>query len=278
MARVNIEESLFKDARFTKLCIKFGCRFKAIGSLVSVWSLGQEHWKRDKSLIPKEKWHEQEMPEELVQVGFVEEKEHGFYVKGAETHFAWLLQRSIAGQSSGQCKNRYLQRNETQRNATNSNETQPPTPSLPPTLKETKISNVNDSSLLPKAPSREISHEGDKALRKQIRQMFLVSIKARYGVEPVANAKLNAQIAQLEKRLGLEAVEVVKYFVWAEDPFYKSKMHDLGLCVKDAEALYLRMKSGTTPGPPVGKTFSQIRTENNARAMRELEDMKDEAG
>lgn len=87
--------------------------------------------------------------------------------------------------------------------------------------------------------------EPTKELNKEIWEAYSKAYFDRYRVEPTRNATVNAQVSQLAKRLGVDAVEIVKFFVRHPDSFYVSKTHSIGLCLKDAETLktqWLRKK------------------------------------
>ena len=81
MARINIEDSLFKDRRFLKLLTKLGCEYKALGMISSAWILAQENWLKYKC-IPEKAW-----PKDLdilIEVELAERIEGGdVYVKGS---------------------------------------------------------------------------------------------------------------------------------------------------------------------------------------------------
>ena len=60
----------------------------------------------------------------------------------------------------------------------------------------------------------------------------------RYGVEPVRNATVSGQLAQLIKRLGKdESPHVAAFYVNHNNQFYVQKMHTVGLLLADAEKL-----------------------------------------
>jgi hypothetical protein len=91
----------------------------------------------------------------------------------------------------------------------------------------------------------------DPDLNKKIWDAYDESFQKRYRVPPTRNASVNSIIAQLGKRLGEDAVEVVKFFLTHNDTFYVSKVHSIGLCLKDAEGLrtqWLRGVQVTKPG------------------------------
>lgn len=69
----------------------------------------------------------------------------------------------------------------------------------------------------------------------------------RHGTEPKRNAMTNAQAAGIARRLGVDdGMDVVRFYVAQNDAFYLKAMHPLSLCLKDAEGLYTKMKSGKT--------------------------------
>lgn len=87
------------------------------------------------------------------------------------------------------------------------------------------------------------NHSGGQAapevpsLSSQVWSAYSEEYAKRYHTQPVRNAKVNGQIARLVSRLGHEAPEVVRFFVKHPDRFYVSKLHDIGLCLVNAEAL-----------------------------------------
>jgi hypothetical protein len=86
----------------------------------------------------------------------------------------------------------------------------------------------------------------EKNLNRTIWQSYFDAYTLRYGVEPVRNGRINAQVSQLGKRLGADAVEVVKFYLTHNDGFYLKNSHAIGLCLKDAESLHSQWKRGVT--------------------------------
>lgn len=106
MARINIEDTLFKEKRFEKLILKLGSRRAAIGALIEAFMLAQKHYLTtvNDRLIPLNDWELEEIGNEIIDCGFAEIREKGVYVKGSDKQFSWLLQRSEAGKRSAQIK------------------------------------------------------------------------------------------------------------------------------------------------------------------------------
>jgi len=65
-----------------------------------------------------------------------------------------------------------------------------------------------------------------------------------YGVAPVRNARVNAQVKQLVQRLGAEAPHVAAWFVSHPGAYYFTKGHDIGALLADAEKLRTEWATG----------------------------------
>ena len=61
VARINIEDSIFKDSRFIKLTIRMGDFHKALGALVHAWIVAQKWYLTPERMIPKSEWKEQDL-------------------------------------------------------------------------------------------------------------------------------------------------------------------------------------------------------------------------
>jgi hypothetical protein len=106
VARINIEDSLFKEKSYGKLMLKLGSQRMALGALVEAFSLAQKHYLNvdNDRLIPLDEWEREDMGNELIECGFAEVRKKGIYVRGSEAQFSWLLQRSDAGKKSQKIK------------------------------------------------------------------------------------------------------------------------------------------------------------------------------
>lgn len=101
MSRINIEQSIFTDARFFNLSLKLGSRSKALGALVFAWEMAQRFFLKHESLIPLEDWIKLEGNKEIIESGLAELNQNEVYVKGGRDHFNWIDKRSKAGQKGG---------------------------------------------------------------------------------------------------------------------------------------------------------------------------------
>lgn len=83
----------------------------------------------------------------------------------------------------------------------------------------------------------------------------------RYGEFPVRNAKANALLSQLVKRLGDgEAGPVAAYYVGLDDRLYAGSGHCLSLLVRDAEKLRTlwKQRATTTTGGAPAKPWWEV--------------------
>jgi hypothetical protein len=76
-------------------------------------------------------------------------------------------------------------------------------------------------------------------------EAYRITYERRYKVAPVRNAKVNGQLAQLVKRLGLEdATHVAAFSVTHNEPFYVRKRHPVDLLLRDCEGLRTQWATG----------------------------------
>jgi hypothetical protein len=73
---------------------------------------------------------------------------------------------------------------------------------------------------------------------------YSAAYRARYRVEPVRNATVNGQLAQVVARLGAEAAFVAEFYLSHRNRFYVEKMHPVGLLLSDAEKLRTEWATG----------------------------------
>lgn len=74
---------------------------------------------------------------------------------------------------------------------------------------------------------------------------YSAAYKSRYGVEPIRNATINAQVKQLVRRLGHDdAPSVAAFYVGHNGRYYVEKLHPIGACLTDAEKLRTEWATG----------------------------------
>lgn len=103
MARINIEDSIYKDFRFMNLVMKLGSVDHAIGSLVRAWSLAQDFFLDEETngMVPVKEWQKQGINNLLLEVGFAEAHDNLIRVSGSEEQFAWLVSKQENGKKGG---------------------------------------------------------------------------------------------------------------------------------------------------------------------------------
>lgn len=262
MPRISIDDSLYRDIRFRKLCLRVGCDYKSVGMVVAAFTLAQEHFLTESNdrLIP---FHE--YPEDLqilCEMGIVVKKEKGYYVRGSEDHFSWLIQRQNAGKAKKSKRKVVVssEDNETKRDETESNGTKARSITrsrsitntrsvfkYDPTKLEdrgnTSIHGSRKQTLAAKqqTPKKNFLSTEEKDLNREIWEAYRNQYLNLYGVEPIRNAKINTHVDQLRKRLGAEAPKVVEFYFRHPNGFYIKNSHDISYCLKDAESLRTQM-------------------------------------
>ena len=101
MARVNIEECWWTDPRRSALASLVGGEEIADGAAIKVWRLGQEFWKHDRKLVPKQLFDLLRFASHLLQVGMVEVRGDEIYVRGSSAYLDWVNERKAAGRAGG---------------------------------------------------------------------------------------------------------------------------------------------------------------------------------
>lgn len=94
---------------------------------------------------------------------------------------------------------------------------------------------------------------------------YTIAYLERYGVEPVRNAKVNAQIAQLVQRLGAdEAPQVAMFYVTINDSFFIRSSHELGLLVARAEGIRTQWLTGRQVNAVTARQMENTQANINA--------------
>jgi hypothetical protein len=102
----------------------------------------------------------------------------------------------------------------------------------------------------------------------------------RYGVVPIRNATVNAQMAQVVKRLGeTEAPEVAAFYVSHNDAFYVRQVHPVGMLLRDAEKLRTEWATGRRTTAAGARAIDQKQNAYNAvqEVLERIESGKSDA-
>lgn len=80
--------------------------------------------------------------------------------------------------------------------------------------------------------------EEGKKLNLLIWEKYSSAYFNRYKTEPVRNAKVNANVSDLGKRLGKEAPLIAQFYLDHHDSWYVKNLHPVSLLLRDAEKLH----------------------------------------
>lgn len=112
-----------------------------------------------------------------------------------------------------------------------------------PLIKD-NISKVTEGS---KTPPVKPKSENKVPITREAWESYRKCYLANYGIEPLRNAKTNAQISQLVTRLGKQdAPLVIEFYFKVQNDYYSNKKHPVDCLLKDAEELRTRWLTGDT--------------------------------
>jgi len=107
---------------------------------------------------------------------------------------------------------------------------------------------------------------------KQTWGAYRMAYRERHGVDPVRNAKVNANVRDLVKRLGREeAPHVAGWFLSVNEQYAVKRMHDLGVLLAGAEAYRTQWATGrqvtSTSAQHTDQTQSNMSAADEAKAL-----------
>lgn len=259
MARINIEDEIYKDMRFIQLMQKLGSVDAALGALVRAWSLAQKYFLSTETdrLIPLFEWKRQMIPDSIIDVGLAERREQGIYICGAEKQFAWLIQRQDAGKKGGRPKSEPEENittvitEETGRLTTESDRL-----SDESGAKRLEPSYSYSSSF---SSSEELNLKNLKANSRAKRApppgmgLFIATyakaFEARWKSRPDLRGKVQGQIKTFLADTPIErACELIQVYCQMEEPWFVTKCHDFGTFLENIGKVNIALDTGQLPG------------------------------
>jgi hypothetical protein len=84
----------------------------------------------------------------------------------------------------------------------------------------------------------------DKSGGSKVWDRYREQFVKRYGVEPMRNAKVNAQCKQLYERLGESGIGAIDFYLTHNDSWYLKNQHDLGSLLAKAESIFTQWQRG----------------------------------
>jgi SOS-response transcriptional repressor LexA len=122
-------------------------------------------------------------------------------------------------------------------------------------LDQNKIDLINIvAAAQPTAPSEpmtelvtlEVDTVKPKSKTELTWRAYCDAYQIRYKVEPLRNAKVNAQLKQFCERVGYEdAPELMRFYLGINDFWYVKQMHTVGIALADAEKIVAAYRRGS---------------------------------
>lgn len=260
MARINIEDAIYKDMRFIQLIQRLGSVDAALGALVRAWSLAQTYYLSAETdrLIPLFEWKRQMIPDAIVEVGLAERREQGIYICGAEKQFAWLIQRQDAGKKGGRPKSEEntttVINEETGTLATESGRLSDesgakrlePSSSYSSSYSFSSSEDLNLKNL--KANSRKKRSSAPPGMGLFI-ATYAKAWETRWQSRPDLRGKVQGQIKTFLFDTPLErACELIQVYCQMDEPWFVTKCHDFGTFLENIGKVNIALDTGQLPG------------------------------
>lgn len=227
MPRINFEEKIYSDARFQRLLVAVGDLDTATGAVVRAWTLAQKYYLTEERMVPVAVWEEQNINPEVIKCGLAVIEDNYVRVRGADEHFAWLLQCQTAGRKSS--IKRAAKRATTVEGSSTTVEGSPTSSSF----------SFSSSSSF----SKEKENTSKKTLRVKSATAasppigFVIGeykrlFETKYGSKPDLSGKPIGQIKNLLKTISAERlVGLIETYLAMDDDWIKRRCHDFGTFV-----------------------------------------------
>lgn len=264
MARINVEDSLFRDNRFLKLTIKTGSVPLALGLLIQAWIVAQKFYLTDSQTIPLDHWKAQELSDLLIEVGLAEIVGDGVRMKGAEAQFGWLKHRAEAGRKGGQTKAKNKAESKAKTSQAKSSKPKQTQASSSFSFSYSSSSSNSDSKYLSSKGEGTASTDVDGApsggLVKSPIGLFVANYvnayQLRYGMtaRPPLSGKVQGQIKRFLSEVPLErACDMIQVYCQMQDKWFETKCHDFGTFIENQAKIALALDTGKNPSDQKNK-------------------------
>lgn len=245
VARINVEDKIFKDQRYLDLIIDLKSVETALGAVVRCWMMGQEFWKHSDNGIPKSEWKKQRLNDALITCGLAEDRGDFVFIIGSEKHFAWIRQKVEAGSEGGIESGKA--RRETIEEKPKRNEAQPSAAkrSEPSSLSSLSSSLSSQDSL--SFSKDEKNQKTPPANAGAFIGTYCRVWKDKYEARPEITGKEQGIAKRLTKDIGSErASELVESFLLMNDGWFLQKRHDLSTFEQNLNAVVQFHETGKT--------------------------------
>ncbi len=217
MARINIEQSWWSDPRRNALGRKLGSQALADGVMVQAWMLAQDHWKKERQLVPKHLFDMLEGALEILGANLAEVRGDLVYIRGSSTSLDWINQSRESGKIGGRIS---AQRPRDEKGRLTAKESKgPPSESKgPPKDDQTSVSSSSSNTNTRVPIGTPLWKSYEEELQKQ------------YGIQAIRSVKKNTICKGLVEEFGLEkAKQLVLVFLKDKEPFVVNSAYDIGL-------------------------------------------------
>lgn len=219
VARINIEDSLFRDRRFLQLCIAVGDPDRALGMMVNAWLTAFDYWKQDRKNIPRLAWLERCLNNSIIECGLARiVNEDEIYVCGTREHHDWYHQRVAAGRRGG-LKSQEKKSSTAQAKGSKLKQKQPSSSVSSSVSISISDSNIIGDDLKNRSPGNFFIPE------------YIKTWEAKYGSRPILSGKDLGIAKRISNSLAgcteSEIRQLVTTYFTADEQWFKTKAHDI---------------------------------------------------
>lgn len=292
MARVNVEDSIYRDDRFFDLAAKLGSREAAIGALVLAWDLAQRWWKSTERMIPADEWAKLKFGKVVIECGLAQAIDGKVYVKGSRDRLGWIEACQNAGKTGGKksgnernkktptCKNKGESAKGSQGfvrvpQGFEASPSPSPSPSAYAHSSYEECGEGSQGSLLPVVISdSEVLGSSDlvddvilpKPLRKwsktnQFILAYIAAWKTKFPGRPqdLTDPVVLGQIKAWLKYCPIErACQLIQVYFQVEDRWFGTKVYDFMTFKQNLNKIGLALDSGLQPGAAKEYDWSKV--------------------
>lgn len=264
MARINIEDTLWSDPRFLRLCVKLGDEMRAVGAIVLAWKCAQRYYCPDRKPIPAAVFAEIQLPPELIECCLAERTENNdVRMRGAEEHFSWWFQRQEAGKKGGRPSNENREKAAAKREKATANR---------PLNDRKRVKPSSSSSFSSSNSKKEDLSERPLSLRDAVAthiplveiavppepepkarppgQLFIATymraFREKYGVYPPITGKDRGIVKRLVDEQPIDRLLLwIQGYFQVRDEWFKTKCHDLATFEQNLAKVAAAVDSGS---------------------------------
>lgn len=257
MARVNFEDSVYRNPYFAKLLLKVGNEYTAKGMLLTAWELAHIHWLAHKG-IPLDKWPEDLQP--LIEFKFARRDERSdgvyIYVSGSEAHCAFIEKQAVNGAKGGRSKSpakvKNLKQNRSQTEATpkpNRSQKNPTEVSYSNSISNSIIQFPSETGVVAALPPDE---------RNPV-ALWVKAYKEKYKVRYAFQKKDFGFLKNFGNQYGPDQCEVLfACYLAIKESFYENAKHPLSLFFRDLQKISVAAQTGVDPGQPAKTDYAAL--------------------